>query len=145
MKSCIRLLRLMLVTATVIMLSSCATSSKKDDLPDVDDIEITEEYGVDSEINDKFKTAVKLIAEEEYEKAVVLVLEVTEHSNKHSAPYVNLGIAYLKLGKVEKSEDNLLKALKINPNHPVTNNELGIVYRKSGRFAEAKVVYLHVL
>jgi Flp pilus assembly protein TadD len=29
----------------------------------------------------------------------------------------------------------------LNPEHPVVHNELGIVYRKSGRFAEARQSY----
>lgn len=125
-------------------LSSCVTTATKDHA-DVSDIEINEEYGVDDAVNEAFAKAVQHIKDEQYNEAITLLIEVTEKSNKHSAPYVNLGIAYLKLGKIQESEESLLKALKINPDHPVTNNELGIVYRKSGRFKEAKSVYLHVL
>ena len=32
-------------------------------------------------------------------------------------------------------------ALEANPDHPVAHNELGIVYRKTGRFAEARASY----
>jgi lipoprotein NlpI len=35
----------------------------------------------------------------------------------------------------------LLKALALNPDHPIAHNELGIVFRKSGRFDEAKKSY----
>jgi len=35
----------------------------------------------------------------------------------------------------------LLLALEANPNHPIAHNELGIVYRKRGRFAEARQSY----
>ena len=35
----------------------------------------------------------------------------------------------------------MLLALESNPDHPIAHNELGIVYRKSGRFAEARKSY----
>ena len=129
----------------MIFLASCATTRETTDNSLPQDIEIREEYGVDDDINSKFEQAVELIKQEQYKDAIVLLEEVTDQSKKHSAPYVNLGIAYLKLGKIEESEESLLKALKINPDHPVTNNELGMVYRKSGRFKEAKKVYEYVL
>lgn len=129
----------------VVLLASCATKEVRKPEDTSGDIEIKEEYGVDEQVNEMFKEAVAAIRDEKYQQAIDLLTKVTEQSEKHSAPYVNLGIAYLKLGKVKESEDNLLKALKINPDHPVTNNELGIVYRKSGRFDEAKKLYLHVL
>jgi len=129
----------------VLMASSCVTTGEKGDNEETRDIEIREEYGVDEDISQKFKQAVQLIKEEKYKDAVTLLEEVTKRSKKHSAPYVNLGIVYLKLGDVEKSEENFLVALKVNPDHPVTNNELGIVYRKSGRFKEAKKLYEHII
>jgi Flp pilus assembly protein TadD len=32
-------------------------------------------------------------------------------------------------------------ALESNPDHPIAHNELGIIFRKSGRFAEARQSY----
>jgi len=129
-----------------LLLTACTTTEKKiEDSSLPRDIEIKEEFGVDDEVNSKFEQAVDLIREEQYKEAIVLLEEVTQKTSKHSAPYVNLGIAYLKLGKAEESEKNLQMALKINPDHPVTNNELGMVYRKTGRFNEAKKVYEHVI
>lgn len=129
----------------VSMLSACMTVNNKENLNQTEDIEILEEYGVDSDVTDKFNEAVKFINEKAYKKALPLLIEVTKHTKKHSAPYVNLGVTYAKLGKIQEAEASLLKALKINPNHPVTNNEIGIIYRQSGRFAEAKQAYERVL
>ena len=36
---------------------------------------------------------------------------------------------------------SLGKALAINPDHPIANNELGMVYRRKGRFADARASY----
>ena len=39
------------------------------------------------------------------------------------------------------AEEYLLQALELNSKHPVALNELGIVYRETGRFAKAKQQY----
>ena len=39
------------------------------------------------------------------------------------------------------TEAELKKAIELNPLHPVAHNELGIIYRKTGRFAEARSSY----
>jgi Flp pilus assembly protein TadD len=54
---------------------------------------------------------------------------------------IDLGIAYHRQGDLDVAEKYLLQALEFNANHPVAHNELGIVYRKTGRFAEAKQQY----
>ena len=41
----------------------------------------------------------------------------------------------------EAAEAHLLQALELNPDHPVAHNELGIIYRKTGRFAQARSSY----
>ena len=45
------------------------------------------------------------------------------------------------LGAMEAAEAHLNTALAINASHPVALNELGIVYRKTARFAEARQSY----
>ena len=50
-------------------------------------------------------------------------------------------MAHHRNDDLEAAESNLLKALELNANHPVVHNELGIIYRKTGRFAEAKHQY----
>ena len=129
-----------------VMLVACATTSTSRNVTfETDDIVISEEYGVDPEITEKFNQAVKYITNKNYKDAIELLLEVTSKTEKHSAPYINLGIAYSEIGKIEEAENILLKALKINPGHPVTNNEIGLVYRKTGRFSDAKRTYQNVI
>ncbi|MDH5424232.1 MAG: tetratricopeptide repeat protein [Gammaproteobacteria bacterium] len=135
-------LSLLLMTS---LLSACMVAEVKQEADDERDIVISEEYGVDADVTQKFNQAVELIGQKQYEKAVTLLTDVTARTDKHSAPYVNLGVAYAKLGKIDEAEENLLKALKINPLHPVTNNELGIVYRQRGRFEDAKKAYQAVI
>jgi len=126
------------------MLVACGTTSKVTTF-DTDDIVISEEYGIDTYLSDKFKLAVTHINNKKYDEAIELLIDVTTNTNKHSAPYINLAIAYSETGKIKEAEDILLKAININPTHPVTNNELGLVYRKTGRFPKAKETYESVI
>jgi lipoprotein NlpI len=45
------------------------------------------------------------------------------------------------MNDLEAAERQLTRALEINPQHPIALNELGIVYRKTARFAEARQQY----
>lgn len=127
-----------------VMLGACGTSTKTTKVI-TDDIVISEEFGIDTDLAEKFNLAVKHLNNKKYDDAIELLVTVTNNTDKHSAPYINLGIAYSETGKIKDAEDTLLKAVKINPAHPVTNNELGLVYRKTGRFSEAKKTYENVI
>ena len=133
-----------LMLILVLMLGACGTSSKVTKFT-TDDIVISEEFGIDTDLAKKFNQAVKYIKDQKYDPAIELLVEVTSKTDKHSAPYINLAIAYSETGKIQDAEDVLLKAVKINPTHPVTNNELALVYRKTGRFSEAKKTYENII
>lgn len=128
----------------LMLLVACGTTSKVSTFS-TDDIVISEEFGIDTDLAEKFNLAVRHINNKKYDDAIELLVTVTNNTDKHSAPYINLGIAYSETGKIQDAEDTLLKALKINPAHPVTNNELALVYRKTGRFSEAKKTYENVI
>lgn len=136
--------RLLILLLVLSVLTACGTTSKATKFT-TDDIVISEEFGIDTDLADKFNQAVKHIKERKYDIAIELLLEVTAKTDKHSAPYINLGIAYSESGKINEAEDVFLKAVKINPTHPVLNNELGLLYRKTGRFSEAKKTYESLL
>ena len=108
-------------------------------------IEISENFGVDGEIREEFRKAVTLLNEEKYPEAIALLKAVTGKTSKFSAPYINLGIAYERTGEMDKAEESLKKALEINGRHPVAGNELGMVYRKTGRYQEAREIYQSTL
>ena len=126
------------------VLVACGTTSKVATF-DTDDIVISEEYGIDTDLSDKFNLAVIHINNKKYDEAIELLVDVTSNTVKHSAPYINLAMAYSETGKIKDAENILLKAININPSHPVTNNELALVYRKTGRFPKAKETYENVI
>jgi Flp pilus assembly protein TadD len=55
--------------------------------------------------------------------------------------HIDLGIAYGRVGDLERAEASLERALELAPRHPVAHNELGIVYRRTGQFEEARESY----
>ena len=45
---------------------------------------------------------------------------------------------YLKsIRKIRRCEKSLVQAIKINPNHVLAYNNLGIIYKEEGRLSEA--------
>lgn len=104
-------------------------------------IEISENFGVAPEVRGEFNQAVMYLNQEKYSEAIKLLLAVAGKTSKFSAPYINLGIAYERTGELKKAEENFKKALEINQQHPVASNELGLVYRKTGRYVEARQLY----
>lgn len=105
----------------------------------VDYIEL--EAGIDSD----FQQAVVLMENSEYALAIKSLESVINREQRLIAPFINIAIAYRKTGDTEQAEKNLTKALKIDPLHPVANNELGLIYRKAGKFNKARMTYQKVI
>lgn len=108
-------------------------------------IEIVENFGVDPEVKVEFSQSLTLLEQENYPEAIRLLKAVTGKTSKFTAPFINLGIAYARTGEMELAETALKKAIEINSFHPVAINELGLVYRKTGRYAEARELYQTLL
>ena len=102
---------------------------------------ITERVRVGSEVRADFEEAVRLLEQERYDAGIALLVQVTEAEPRLTTAHLDLGIAYGRVGDLERAQASLEKALELNPRHPVAHNELGIVHRKSGRFAEARQSY----
>ena len=96
---------------------------------------------VDSDVELDFKSAIALMQQEKYAQAVPVLKSVIEREKRLPAPYVNIAIAYNKLGDKKSAEENLISALKLDIGHPVANNELGLLYRKTGKFNAARTAY----
>jgi Tfp pilus assembly protein PilF len=104
-----------------------------------------QEVEVSSEVQGIFDQALQLLQQEKYDTAITLLNSVIEQEKRLTAPYINLAMAYRHTGNEKLAEENLLKALAIDQSQPVANNELGILYRKQGRFDDAKKVYANAL
>lgn len=104
-------------------------------------IVLSEDVKIGADVRADFDAAMERLRAEEYEKGIELLDKVIKRSPNTTAPYINIAIAYKKINKLELAEENLKKALNLNPDHPVANNEYGQLCRKAGRFPEARQVY----
>ena len=102
---------------------------------------ITEVPIMDEASRRDFDRAIAMMKDQNYDQAIDLLEKVIEHSPGISAPYIDVAIAYQRIGKTEQAEEHLKTALKLFPEHPVACNEYGLLYRKTGRFAEARAIY----
>jgi len=100
---------------------------------------------IDSDVELDFKSAVALIKQNKNVQAVEVLESVIEREQRLTAPYVNIAIAYNKLGNEKLAEENLIKALKLDIGDAVANNELGLLYRKTGKFNAARTAYQNAI
>jgi len=101
----------------------------------------TAQLKLDETIHRDFDRAVEMMNLEEYDKAIELLDKVLSQSPGVSAPYINMAIACRKVGKLEQAEEYIKTALQMVPGHPAASNEYGLLYRRTGRFAEARTIY----
>ena len=96
-----------------------------------------------------FSAAMAAIKIEEYDKAIKLlnkvIAQISNTPANNPVPYINLALVYKKMQNLALAEENLKRAIQIDPDHPVANNEYALLYRNTGRFAEAKQVYERML
>jgi len=129
-----------------VLLYSCAGGGDIKQEPDIGSVKKSSTYvDVDPSVENDFRSAIALMQNENYDQAVVVLTSVIEREKRLPAPYVNIAIAYNNLGNTKAAEENLISALKIDIGHPVANNELGLLYRKSGKFNAARTAYQNAI
>jgi Tfp pilus assembly protein PilF len=122
-----------------LILCACSQNNIKQDSVAADQIV------VDNTVKLMFTRALTHLEHQEYDEGIALLETLTANEKRLAAPFVNLGIAYSRTGKTKKAEHNFSKALRLDIGHAVANNELGLLYRKTGRFNAARTVYQNAL
>lgn len=139
-----------MISLVVFMLSACATTQStrtpaRIEIQESVGFTITEEARISTNVREDYEVALMLLEQGRHELGVELLESVATEAPQFSAPRIDLGIAYHRAGDLEAAERNLLLALELNSDHPIAHNELGIVYRKTGRFVEARQSYENAL
>jgi len=130
----------LLLCGLLLLLSACASGPSK---PGEDSIVVgaKDAIAIHPSVEQDFQDALALLQAEKYEQAIELLESIVKTENRVTAPFVNLGVAYMRVGEMDRAEENLRRAVELDPAHPIANNELGLLYRKTGRFAQARTVY----
>ena len=137
---------LLLLSSTFVFAACSATTKPQRKAANIEIQEavgftITEEVKVPESIRLQYHEALRYLREENLQRGIAVLEQVTDAAPTVTAPKIDLGVAYHRLGDLEMAEEYLLQALELNSKHPVALNELGIVYRETGRFAKAKQQY----
>jgi tetratricopeptide (TPR) repeat protein len=137
--------RRVLTIAAVSLLCACATSGTPRpasvEIQDGGGFTINERARASGNVHALFDKAVQFFAEEEYTRAIPLLVSVTETAPTLTTPHIDLGIAYGRTNDLELAVASIERAVELSPSHPVAHNELGILYRKTGKFDSARESY----
>ena len=146
--ACVRLSRVVAVLVAVAIVGACAApttghrpSPARIEIQEAVGFTITEESRISNDARVEYDEAVKHLERGNLAQGIEQLEKVVEYAPALSAPRIDLGIALHRAGNLEAAERHLLVALESNPEHPIAHNELGIVYRKTGRFALARQSY----
>lgn len=144
--------------ATFLLLSACATTGgssagkkaqpvavTKIDIQDDVGFTVTEDVRASGDVRLGYEEALTLLEQGELDRGIAILERIAEEAPGLSAPRIDLGIATHLAGDLEAAEVWLRQALELSPDHPIVHNELGIIYRKTGRFDEARASYEHAL
>jgi tetratricopeptide (TPR) repeat protein len=100
--------------------------------------------GVSAGMQSEFKRAMELMAAGKYPEAVPVLEGIVAKNDRLPGAQINLAIAYMNVGGkeyYEKAEKALLRAIQVSSKEAVAYNELGLLYRRIGRFEESKKAY----
>ena len=128
-----------------VFLFACAGSETKQSTDVLETGKTVSHVDIDSDVELDFKNAIVLMQQGNNAQAVTVLKSVIEREQRLPAPFVNIAIAYNKLGDTKAAEENLIKALKLEIGHPIANNELGLLYRKAGKFNAARTAYQNAI
>ncbi len=139
--------RKFLLTVVCLALGACAASTSKPrpkaqiDIQEEVGFTITEKVSMRDSVRLDYERALMFLEQGQSAQGIALLDSVVAEAPNVTGPRIDLGVAQHQEGDLEAAEQHLLQALELNPDHPVVHNELGIVYRKTGRFAEARRSY----
>ncbi|WP_444884439.1 tetratricopeptide repeat protein [Microbulbifer sp. PSTR4-B] len=133
-------LRVVFLWVVTLFLAACAgVQTKSGKVSDYSSVRVS------GSVSRDFERSLEFLADKEFARAIELLETVVEREQRLPAPYINLGIAQIQVAEEKKAEEAFLKALEIDAEHPVATNELAVLYRKQGRFADARKIYVNAL
>ena len=105
------------------------------------ELSIKESAPISDQFRAAFGEAIAVLDQGDKPLGIEKLTYLTSQAPMISAARINLGVAYHQVGSLEAAEEHLHQALELAAGHPVTLTELGIIYRKTGRFMDARNSY----
>jgi len=93
------------------------------------------------DVTRRYQQSIALMQQEQWQAAVDMLEDITVKQPALSGPWLNLGIAYTKRGNRQGAEDAFKHAINVNVANVEAYNQLGILYRRTGRPGEARFTY----
>ena len=98
-------------------------------------------FKINAGVQKQYELALEAMQAEQYSEAIVMFKEVAKQDSRLSGPWINIAIAYRKIGDLEKADQAIQKAMMANPENPYAYNQAGIIKRMQGKFSESQVLY----
>jgi tetratricopeptide (TPR) repeat protein len=93
------------------------------------------------DVEAKHKYVLSLMADGNWHGAAELLEDITAARPKLSGPWVNLGIVRSMHGDSGAAEAAFKRALDVDAGNAEAHNQLGMLYRRTGRLEEARASY----
>ena len=120
-----------LVLMCTLILSACVSTPQKEEslIP------------VAPQAQAEYQRAVNAMKSGQINNAFNLFNSISKKYPGFAGPQLNMGLLHLKRNNLDKAEKAFKQAIQINRDSAVGYNLLGVVYRRSGKFIEAKDAY----
>ena len=91
---------------------------------------VKQDYKVSASIEQQFAYGIEAMSAEDYVQAIEIFNKVAQKEPRASGPWVNIAIAYRKLDQIDKADEAIETAVKLNPKNPYALNQAGIIKRE---------------
>ena len=130
----------------MLLISACGSMPNKnvasvDSEPTKERVVLEKKYKVSASLKQQFAYGTEAMALEDYQQAISIFKQVAEKEPRASGPWINLAIAYRKLGQIDNADKAIEKAVELNPKNPYALNQAGIIKREKGAFEAAEKMY----
>lgn len=127
------------ILLALLMLAGCATA------PAPQPQAATPETRVDPALRQAFEAGLARLRDEDFAAAITTFRGIIEDNDALAGVHANLGIALARSGDPEAGRAALERAAELTPGQPVVLNQLGVLYRRAGRFQDAAEAYRKAL
>ena len=142
--------KLIILSVITLLLTACGSvpgkvSSTTQDEDVLAVMVVKQDYKISASIEQQFAYGIEAMSAEDYVQAIEIFNKVAQKEPRASGPWVNIAIAYRKLDQIDKADEAIETAVKLNPKNPYALNQAGIIKREKGAFEEAQNMYKSAL